>query len=215
MSLRTRSLLAAPASLLALGIVISAAVISVFASTPGDVETHAQQGTGENQLFVPGVVSNAEGTYVTFPTPTPAATSTPTVGIQDAPNRLFVSDATGRNRAPGTRAEPLATIAEALELARDIDDAEVYVATGLYNETITIIDHQGVSCSVATTTETGNVTRASGPACFSRIDWRCSFTPARTCMWKASTFPRVDTFSVDHFSDLESLSLSRTVPVSF
>jgi hypothetical protein len=143
LSSRTRPLLAAPASILAIIIVITAAAISVFASSPSDVETHAQIGTGEHQVHVPGLASNAEGTHVPFPTPTPA-TPTPSVGVQDAPNRLFVSETTGRDKAAGTRAEPLATLAEALELARDIDDAEIYVAIGSYNETIRIIGHSGV-----------------------------------------------------------------------
>lgn len=145
MSLGTRTLFAAPASLLALGLVIAAAAISVFASTPGDVETHAQQSTGENQVFVPGVVSNAEGTYVAFPTPTPLATptATPTSGVQDAPNRLFVTTS-GDDAGEGSRDDPFETITHALEVAREIDGAEIYVASGSYNETIGIYSHPGV-----------------------------------------------------------------------
>lgn len=61
----------------------------------------------------------------------PAPTSAPT-GIQDAPNRFFVSVSTGNDNNTGKRDAPFATIDKALFALRDAPGGEIYVAAGTY-----------------------------------------------------------------------------------
>jgi hypothetical protein len=132
MAISPRAIALAALGALAFVLLTIATVISAVAPAPGDAYVQAQQ--GEHRLFAPGVVSEAEGTYVPYATVTPSPTP---IGVQDAPNRYFVS-VNGNDDNDGTREAPFAHISHALEVSEQIADREIYVAEGAYDGSLII-----------------------------------------------------------------------------
>jgi hypothetical protein len=59
-------------------------------------------------------------------------------GVADAPGRFFVNSAAGSDTNQGTTSAPFATIGKGIEAAVAVNGGDVYVAGGVYRETVTL-----------------------------------------------------------------------------